>query len=213
MYETVLDHGYGWTKAMTTYLTCRINSEGNPLIIQNSPLSQENKHAEKKLIDTINAMDKSVIKKITIYINNSPCSSSDHNCSGELIQFLNENPHIRLLLYVTNLYKIRRMSCIGELHNPLFYRKDYEDNFIGLKNLMEHGRCEVMAFNYDIWSELLNIVPVSSYCKDNILSGYNIKWNTHDRSREEEDNRIASDLMYIRYPPYVYQPPIYYSMH
>lgn len=96
------------------------------------------------------------------------------------------------------------MFCIGELYNFLFYRKDYEDNFIGLKNLMEYGCCEVMVFNYDIWFELLNIVFVLSYCKDKILFGYNIKWNIYDRSREEEDNCIVLDLMYIRYLLYVY---------
>lgn len=194
---------------MTTYLICRINSEDTPLIIKNSPFREENKHAEKILIDTLNAKNKSVMTTIAIYINNSPCSHSYHDCSRKLIRFLNENPHIRLFIYVTNLYNIRRVSCIGEFHYPLFYRKDYEDNFIGLKNLMEHDRCEVMAFNDRIWSEMLNIVSVSSNCKDQILSEYRTQWNTQDRSREEEDTRIASDLMYIRYPPYVHQPPIY----
>lgn len=210
MFETILDHRYGWNKAKTTYLICKISSEANPLILQNSPLSQENKHAEKILIDILNKKDKSVITTITIYINNSPCSSWDHNCAGELIKFLNENPHIKLLLYVTNLYKIRRVSCIGESHNPLDFRNDYNANFIGLKKLMQHGRCEVMAFNYFIWSELLNIVDVSSYCKTQILSSYRTIWNTNDRSRYEDDTRIASDLLYIRHPQFVHHPPIYF---
>lgn len=51
-------------------------------------------------------MDKFVIKKIIIYINNFFCLSLDYNCLGELIKFLNENLNIRLLLYVINLYKI-----------------------------------------------------------------------------------------------------------
>lgn len=33
MYEIVLDYGYGWIKVMIIYLICRINFEGNFLII------------------------------------------------------------------------------------------------------------------------------------------------------------------------------------
>lgn len=195
MYETVLDHRHGWNKAMTTYLICRINSEDTPLIIQNA---HGNKHAEELLLDELNQRDKSLLTTITIYTNNSPCSNKGHDCARQLIKFLNENTHVIMVFYVTNLYKIRRVSCKSEEHYSLVSQADFKANNTGLKDMMKHGRCVVSAFSYAVWVELLNIAPVSEVFKSQLLARYRTILDTNDRSREEEDNRIRSDLAYIR---------------
>lgn len=46
------------------------------------------------MIEDLNEKNPSLITTITIYMNNSPCSSKDHTCAMELIKFLNENVHI-----------------------------------------------------------------------------------------------------------------------
>lgn len=90
------------------------------------------------------------------------------------------------------------MSCKNELHYPLVSQTDFKANFTGLKELMKHDRCVVSAFSYAAWFELLNIVPVSEVFKSQLLAGYKTKLDTNDRSREDEDIRIRSDLACIR---------------
>lgn len=204
IYDTVLDHEHGWKRGMKTPLIYKINSEDSPVILENISFW----HAEELLIVELNRKDKSSMTTITIYINNSPCSKMPHNCAGKLIKFLNENPKIILIMYVTNLYNIRRVSCIGENHYARVNEANHEANFTGLKNLMEHNRCVVSAFSKAVWSELLNIVPVSKVFKSRLLHDYSTKLNGNDRSREDEDNRIRSDLVCIRYIPYVFQQPV-----
>lgn len=179
---------------MTTYLICRINSKATPLILQNT---HGNKHAEELLIDELNQRDKSLLTTITIYTNNSPCSKNGHDCARELIKILNENTHVIMIFYVTNLYNIRRVSCKGEEHYPLVSQADHKANFTGLKDLMKHNRCVVSAFSYAVWSELLNIAPVSEVFQSQLLARYKTKLDNNDRSREEEDNRIRLDLMCV----------------
>lgn len=110
MYETVLDHSRGWINATTTHLICRINSEADLIILKSGI-----KHSEELLIYELNRRNKSLMTTITIYISNSPCSSKEHRCTGDLIEFLNENTHVILIIYVANLYNIRRGSCKDEL--------------------------------------------------------------------------------------------------
>lgn len=208
IHDTVLNHENGWNQAKTTLLICKINSEASPVIIENIPYSEGNKHAEDLLIDALNKKDISSMTTITIYINNSPCSKMPYKCAGKLIKFLNENPKIILIMYVTSLYNIRRVSCIGENHYAWVNEADHEANFTGLKNLMEHNRCVVSAFSKAVWSELLNIVPVSEVFKSRLLHDYSTKLNGNDRSREDEDNRIRSDLVCIRFIPCVFQQPV-----
>lgn len=200
MYETVLDHIGGWDKATPTLLICRINSEAETIILQS-----KKKHVEELLIYELNDRDTSLLTTITIYLSNSPCSSKKHDCSGELINFLNENTQVILILYVANLYNIRRVSCKGERHYTWVTPDTHKANFIGLKELMEHNRCVVSAFSFAVWSELLSIVPVSDPFRSQLLDEYKRKVPGNDRSRETEDCRIRSDLMSIRYIPFVIQ--------
>lgn len=198
MYDTVLDHRNGWSNATITHLICRINSEADPIILKNGI-----KHSEELLIYELNEKNKSLMTTITIYISNSPCSSKQHRCTGDLIKFLNENKHVILILYVAHLYNIRRVSCKDERHYTGVSVDDHKANFTGLKDLMEHSRCVVSAFSYAVWSELLSIVPVSDSFRSQLLDEYKRIVPGNDRSRETEDCRIRSDLMCIRYIPFV----------
>lgn len=200
MYDTVLDHNHGWSKATTTYLICRINSEADPIILKNGI-----KHAEELLINELNGKNTSLLTTITLYLSNSPCSSKEHGCSGELVKFLNEHTQVILILYVANLYNIRRVSCKGERHYTWVTPDVHKANFTGLKDLMEHNRCVVSAFSFAAWSELLSIVPVSDSFRSQLLDEYKRIVPRNDRSRETEDCRIRSDLMCIRYIPFVIQ--------
>lgn len=201
MYDTVLDHEKGWSNAKTTILICQIIPKANPIILKNDPSCQGNKHAEELLIEKLNSIDKSLLTTITIYINNSPCSSKGHNCIRQLLKFLNENQNIILILYVTNLYNIRRRSCFDESHYRWVSETDHEVNFLGLKNMMKHGQCVVSAFSYAAWSELLNIVSVSEEFKSKLLTGNNIKWCPNDRQRAKEDCLIRNELHFIMHHP------------
>lgn len=137
---------------------------------------------------------------ITVYINNSPCSHPDHKCTDKLIRFLDRYRRIQLNLYVTSLFNIRRESCISrqETHsvNDWIHTKTCD----GLRNLMHHERCKIKAFTKDDWKELFGIANVSQEVSSQLLSRYDTTTAGNDRSREEEDKRIESDLNFI-YPP------------
>lgn len=149
---------------------------------------------------------KTEVLKITIYIYNSPCSKSEakkprennHDCSQNLITFLNDHLRVCMRLYVTNLYNIRRESCKSEWHYAGVSPEDHEANYRGLRKLMRHDRCEIKEFSKDVWNELLNFVTVSDKCKKKLLREYGNKIDRNDRSREDEDRRIQEDLDHIR---------------
>lgn len=193
MYSTLLNHEHECE--MERNVICRINSKVPPLILKNFQSSD----AEKLMVNL--DLVKSNLTTITIYINDSP----RHTIVPLLIKFLNENPNIISILYVTNLNKIRRMSCIFEPHYRRVSSDTHEANVTGLQNLMAHSRCVVSAFSHAVWSELLSIVRVSKELKSELLDGYNTKFDKNDRSREEEDNRIRSDLVCIRCIPPAFQ--------
>lgn len=148
---------------------------------------------------------KQPFSSITLFLNKSPCSDLGHNCARKIIKFLNKYPHVVIILYVANLYKIRRVSCRGEPHYEEVTEADHEANFTGLKDLMEHNRCVVSAFSFPVWSELLNTEHVSELFKLRLLSRYAAVSAFQDRSRQDEDVRIRSDLICIRYIPFVIQ--------
>lgn len=128
---------------------------------------------------------------ITVYINNSPCSDKIHNCTNELINFLDGYRGVKLNLYVTNLYNIRRDTCRNERHYKVVDEKVHRTTYAGLKNLMDHERCEIRAFTKEDWKDLFGIANVSQAVSDQLMDGYD------DRSRKVEDTRIRSDLNYI----------------
>lgn len=198
MYETVLNHSGNWKRAKTTHIVCKIAGEDSPIKLTNDPKGAGNKHAEKKLIkklkEKIKAKKKGKRLEITIYINNSPCSDSKHKCTEKLINFLEKNKHVRLKMFVANLYNIRRESCKDEKHYKLVNPDVHKANYKGLKKLMQHDRCEIMAFTKDVWEELLNFVTVSDECKKQLLREYCNEMDGNDRSREEKDRRIQEDL-------------------
>lgn len=222
MYKTVLDHEGGWDKAKTTHLVCKIEGDDVPIVKTNRSRKNGDVHAEKLLIDdlrnnnTVNATKGSSdseldlsegLKKISlkspellnikVYINNSPCSDEDHNCTGELITFLDRYRRIKLNLYVTSLYNIRRETCRKEPHYNAVNSEVHTTNYAGLKNLMNHRRCEIRAFTEDDWKDLFGIATVSKKVSGQLMDRYGTITAGNDRSRKKEDKRIQNDLDYI----------------
>lgn len=204
MYQTVLHHITGWTCAKTTYLFYKIHGENTLVKKTNIPKSLGNKHAEKLMIEDF--MQKICKKEIfflplhiTVYLNNSPCSSITHNCTNNLRNFLKLYEDVKLKIYVTSLYNIRRKSCDKEKHKHNLFIKD-EDHFAnstGLWNLMQHESCKVKAYSKEVWKELLEELKVSNSDEHELLKSYTDKRNGNDRSREEEDKLIQEDLRSI----------------
>lgn len=137
-------------------------------------------------------------KIITKYINNSLRSQSRHNCTGEPIDMLNNNVNVHLRLYVANLYKIRRESCKEEYHNERIGIEKHTANYRGLRNLMHHDCCKIMAFTEDIWEELFKMTTGS----DQLPDDYGKIEDGNDRSRGIEDILIQTDLDHIRDNPF-----------
>lgn len=62
---------------------------------------------------------------------------------------------------------------------------------------MHHERCEIRAFTKAVWEDLFGIANVSQAVRDQLMGRYGTTTDDNDRSREEEDKRIQSDLDYI----------------
>lgn len=201
MYETVLNHVEGWELTKKTFLICRINSDLTPVVKEHT----QNHHAEQLLL--MDLEQRTDLRTVTIYMNNSPCSSPQQNCSLELISFLNRHVNVYIDVYVTNLYRVRRVSCVGERHNNYSY-SDESRYAIGLRNLMLHNRCRILAYNEEAWIDLLNFANASGGLRSDLLERYETQRDNHDRSRKEEDDRIRTDFLYIRSPAYVLQQPL-----
>lgn len=139
----------------------------------------------------------SELLNITVYINNSPCSDKDHDCTGELIRFLINYRRIKLNLFVTSLYNIRRESCKEEIHYGWVDDGVNLRNYSGLKRLMDHERCKIRAFTKAVWKDLFGIANVSQVVSGQLMGRYVNITPGDDRSREDEDERIQSDLNYI----------------
>lgn len=175
MWNTVLNHGYGYSPfggslAKKTYLVCKIDRVPKTILKENDVeshvhaehilinyLEKENVvtqndegiHADKNLQD--NLEEKPLIqKKITVYINNSPCAA----CAEKLKNYLEKNQDIHLTLYVTHLNRIKRKSCQdgadkkNESHLDHIPAPEHVANYQGLRNLMSLGdnRCKIEAF-------------------------------------------------------------------
>lgn len=134
---------------------------------------------------------------ITVYINNSPCSDPDHNCTDRLITFLDRYRGVKLNLFVTSLYNIRRQTCRNEPHYNAVNNAVHRTNYAGLKRLMHHERCEIRAFTKKDWENLFGIANVSQAVSDQLLGRYGTTTAGNDRSREKEDKHIQNDLNYI----------------
>lgn len=188
--------------AKQTYLICEINYK-DIITIQNQP----NEHAEELLIIALEKEIKRILKTkreniyLNIFMNNSPCSSPGHNCTDKLIAFLNKYERFRLKLIVANLYNIRRKSCKDSDEDHIKSKRldtTHTANYIGLRNLMQHERCDIDAFSKNIWERLVKKMDVIPEVKKDILDYYTIQKEGNDRSRENEDKLIKKDLEYIR---------------
>lgn len=198
MWDTVLDHIHGYKKklASTTYLVCKIEGIHKPDIIESNE-----SHAEKQLLFLMHRISK-VPLKIIIYINNSPCAK----CAKLLKQFLLDNQHIQMVLYIAHLYNIKRRSCKSrkaakkiEEHVSKISMEDHSENYDGLRDLMSLGghQCRIEAFTKKVWKDLLVLTGISTQMMDN----YNRRKKGYDRSRQNEDKRIKKDLNGIKRNP------------
>lgn len=169
------------------------SSESEPDLsedLKKMPLDESNKKSKEKKTKGTELLN------ITVYINNSPCSDEDHDCTGKLIRFLDRYRRIKLNLFVTSLYNIRRESCKQESHYGLVDDGVNLRNYSGLKSLMDHERCEIRAFTKAVWEDLFGIANVSQAVSGQLMDRYVIK-HGNARSREDEDELIQSDLNYI----------------
>lgn len=200
MWDTVLDHEYGYAKGLAkkTYLVCKIDGVSKLIIKENT----EGTHAEINFIKYLRT--NSVAEKhLTVYINNSPCA----DCAKELKDYLKENEDINFTLYVTHLYNIRRESCQlradkkkKEGHMDCIKSRDHEANYQGLRDLMSLGdnRCKLEGFTKDVWGELHKVMGLTEKFHQRIKK-YDTKNETenHDRSRKSEDINIKEDLVHV----------------
>lgn len=107
---------------------------------------------------------------------------------------LDNNVNVHLRLYVASLYNIRRKSCEEEYHNNKININKHRDNYTGLRNLMQHDRCKIKAFNENVWKELFRMTTGS----DQLPGNYDEITEGNERSREDEDECIKKDLKHIR---------------
>lgn len=111
-------------------------------------------HAEQLLIRHLRKKykGKKILLKLTVFINHSTCSM----CAKALENFLNNNKNVKLTFYVTNMYHIKRNSCLKAKHfehlnsNP---NKSHKANSDGLRNHLRHKRCNIKSFNIVVWKE------------------------------------------------------------
>lgn len=181
MWETVLNHN-DWENAKSTFLIGKIKVKKGKytVILQNIP----GKHAEKILIEKLNGMCDSV-RYITLYLNNSPCSS----CAELLMKYLDKNEDVHLTVYVTCLYMVKRKSCEKSGHSRCIRNETANNN--SLRTLKKHSRCTIKGFKKEDWIELLNLMQISDEFKGPLLETYS------SSGREEEDTNIRSDLEII----------------
>lgn len=210
MWNTVLNHGYGYSDlggslATKTYLVCKIDGLPEAIIKRN----HKGKHAEKQLVDNLEEMTLPK-NSVTVYINNSPCA----DCARILKTYLEKNKGIHLTLYVTHLYNIRRMSCKmgadakkNEGHMEFLDENEHEANYKGLRDLMSLGdnRCKIKAFTKDVWRELHEVMGLTDDCQQRMITYDETKITdpknkvkNHDRSRKSEDRNIELDLIHLQ---------------
>lgn len=186
MYETNLDH-QDWDKAKSTCLICKID-DNITVNLEDKTIGEEGTHAEEFLLQELEK--KSEVRNVTVFMNNSPCSTPNHTCADKLLKYLDANENVRMTMYVTRLYMIARESCKRDGHS-----EDITNGSVhsaGLQRLKQHARCEINAFNKNVWEELLNITKMTKEFKEEFMSKY-----CNVRSRKEEDDCIRSDLEII----------------
>lgn len=186
MYDTNRNH-QDWDKAKSTCLICK-KDDNSTVNLEDKSFGEEDTHEEEFLLQELEK--KSEVRNVTVFMNNSPCSSPNHTCADKLLKYLDANENVRLTLYVTSLYMIARESCKKDGHSEVITNETVHS--AGLKRLKQHARCEINAFNKNVWEELLNITKMTQDFKEEFMSKY-----CNVRSRKEEDDCIRSDLEII----------------
>lgn len=186
MYETNLYHQDS-DKAISTCLICKID-DNITVNLEDKTIGEEGTHAEEFLLQELEK--KSEVRNVTVFMNNSPCSTPNHTCADKLLKYLDANENVRMTMYVTRLYMIARESCKRDGHSEDIPNGSVHST--GLQRLKQHARCEINAFNKNVWEELLNITKMTKEFREKFMSKY-----CNVRSRKEEDDCIRSDLEII----------------
>lgn len=76
---------------------------------------QGDKHAEELLLEELEELDY-LMYKITIFMNDTPCSLPGHNCADKLIQFIKAK-QVELTLYITSLSESKEETCTKKEKN------------------------------------------------------------------------------------------------
>lgn len=207
IYASVLNHKLRKAFPTKTYLYCTIDGVDDYFCFENTAQYRipGGVHAEKKLIDELKTNTKVSESKmpsytgsdldITVYMNNSPCSTTDHDCKKRLNVFLKEYKRVRMTLYITSIHNVYRRSCQRNNHNHYVYDDINKESSVELWNLMQHDRCVISAYSFEVWKKLFDLVklpkkPLRKYAKT-------LRDQEHDISRKDEDKRIGDDLAYI----------------
>lgn len=123
---------------------------------------QGDKHAEELLLAELKELD-FLMPKITIFMNDTPCSLPGHNCADKLIQFIKAK-QVELTLYITSLIESNEETCTKkektkkQTNLPDCSTKDETRHKAGLARLK--GSCTVKGRSKDAREALSGIMEM-----------------------------------------------------
>lgn len=178
--------------AKRTCLVCKIEDGENTVKLAKYDKGCE--HAEELLLKELRELDVGDGRlTITIYMNDIPCSLSDHGCADKLFTYVKANRNVYLTVYVTRLFKFKQKFCTTYGHKGC--KSHTADHSCVIKMLKKH-RCSFKAPRTEAWGELFQIMNIDR--DDEIFrefwENYSIQIPSVGRSRKEEDKRIRSYL-------------------
>lgn len=124
---------------------------------------QGDKHAEELLLAELKELD-FLMPKITIFMNDTPCSLPGHNCADKLIQFIKDK-NVNLTLYIKSLSESKEETCTKkenttkQKNHPDCSTKDETPHKARLARLKRH--CTVKGPSMDAWEALSDIMKMS----------------------------------------------------
>lgn len=124
---------------------------------------QGDKHAEELLLEELKEL-KYPMSKITMFMNDTPCSLPNHNCAEKLIQFI-EAKQVKLTLYITSLSESKEETCTKkekttkQKNHPDCSTKAETPHKAGLARLK--GSCTVKGRSKDAREALSGIMEMS----------------------------------------------------
>lgn len=105
--------------------------------LEDKTTGEEGTHTEEFFLQELEKQSK--VRNVTIFMNNSPCSTPNHTCADKLLKYLDANENVRMTMYVTSLYMIARESCKKDGHSEDITNESVHS--AGLKRLKQHACC------------------------------------------------------------------------